>query len=178
MSKKEQRLSSDEDDASIATEASDDELSLADAGSFVIEAGAAAGSRSWRKQGASIASGDRRKRISLAVTGLAIVALVVGLSVGIAKGRQGTPGGTPSSADGKDIAQQDKKKPKSPTARPTLKPTNAVFYTAGGFECTEHASCRCYDEEVCQDRKGVYSTHTLEYDACEKKCLAEEDCNG
>ena len=175
MSKKEQRLSSDEDDASIATEASDDELSLADAGSFVIEAGAAAGSRIY-KQGTS--TGDRRKRISLAVTGLVIVALVVGLSVGIAMGRQGTPGGTPSSADGKDIAQQDKKKPKSPTARPTLKPTNAVFYTAGGFECTEHASCRCYDEEVCQDRKGVYSTHTLEYDECEKKCLAEEDCNG
>lgn len=181
--KKERSLSSDD---SIATEISD-ELSID--GGFAIEAGAA-GSSSYKTT--STDNGDKRKRILFTViTGLVVVALVACLSVGVvgvAKKRDSDPkgqqvtSGTQSSADKKDIAQDDKK-PKSssvgaPTASPTPKPTNAIFYTDGGFECTEHASCRCYDEEVCENRKGVFSTHTLEYDECEKKCLTEEDCNG
>ena len=173
--KKERRLSSDD---SIATEISD-ELSID--GVSAIEAGGAAGSSSIKAT--TINNGEKRKQILFAFIGLVIVALVVGLSVGLTK-HDSNPKGqqvSQSSADKKDIAQD--KKPKTstvgtPTATPTPNPTNAVFLTDGGFECTEHASCRCYDEEVCESRKGVFSTHTLEYDECEKKCLAEEDCNG
>lgn len=175
--KKERRLSSD----SIATEISD-ELSID--GGFAIEAGAAESSSIKTK---TTNNGDKRKRVLFAFIGLVVVALVVGLSVGLTK-RDSFPkpqqvtSGTQSSADMKDITQD--KKPKSSsagtqTASPTPKPpTNAIFLTDGGFECTEHASCRCYDEEVCEGRKGVFTTHALEYDECEKRCLADEDCNG
>ena len=180
--KKERRPSSDD---SIATEISD-ELSLDGGFDIAIEAGAAG-----HKQATSANSGDKRKRTLFAFIGLFVVALVVCLSVGVvgltkkrdsdpSKGQQVTSG-TESSADKKDIAQDEKPTSSSvdtPTASPTAKPTNAIFYTDGGFECTEHASCRCFDEEVCENRKGVFTTHTLEYVDCEKKCLAEEDCNG
>ena len=174
--KKERRLSSD----SIATEISD-ELSID--GVSAIEAGAA-GSSSIKAT--AINNGDKRKQILFAFIGLVIVALVVGLSVGLTKHDsspkpQQVTSGTQSSADKKDSAQDEKPKSSSagtPTTSPTPNPTNAIFLTDGGFECTEHSSCRCYDEEVCESRKGVFSTHTLEYDECEKKCLAEEDCNG
>ena len=176
--KKERRLSSD----SIATEISD-ELSVD--GGFAIEAGAA-GSSSIKTKTKTINNGDKRKQILFAFIGLVIVALVVGLSVGLTKHDsspkpQQVTSGTQSSADKKDSAQDEKPKSSSagtPTTSPTPNPTNAIFLTDGGFECTEHSSCRCYDEEVCESRKGVFSTHTLEYDECEKKCLAEEDCNG
>ena len=174
--KKERRLSSD----SIATEISD-ELSVD--GGFAIEAGAA-GSSSIKTKTKTINNGDKRKQILFAFIGLVIVALVVGLSVGLTKHDsspkpQEVTSGTQSSADKKDIAQKSKSSSAgTPTTSPTPNPTNAVFLTDGGFECTEHASCRCYDEEICESRKGVFSTHTLEYDECEKKCLVEEDCNG
>ena len=178
--KKERRLSSDD---SIATEISD-ELSVDGGFDIAIEAGAAG-----YKQATSTNNGDKRKRTIFAFIGLVVVALVVCLSVGVVgltkrdsdpKGKQATPG-TESSADKNDVTQDEKPTSSSvatPTASPTVKPTNAIFYTDGGFECTEHASCRCFDEEVCENRKGVFTTHTLEYDECEKKCLAEEDCNG
>ena len=180
--KKERRPSSDD---SIATEISD-ELSVDGGFAIAIEAGAAG-----YKEATSTNNGDKRKRTLFAFIGLVVVALVVCLSVGVvgltkkrdsdpSKGQQVTSG-TESSADKKDIAQDEKPKSSSagtPTASPTPSPTNAVFLTDGGFECTEHASCRCYDEEICESRKGVFSTHTLEYDECEKKCLVEEDCNG
>ena len=180
--KKERRLSSDD---SIATEISD-ELSIDGGFDIAIEAGAAG-----YKQATSTNNGDKKKRSLFAFIGLVVVALVVCLSVGVvgltkkrdsdpSKGQQVTSG-KESSAEKKDIAQDEKPKSSSvgtATASPTAKPTNAIFYTDGGFECTEHASCRCFDEEVCENRKGAFTTHTLEYDECEKKCLAEEDCNG
>ena len=179
--KKERCLSSD---GSIATEISD-ELSIDGGFDITIEAGAAG-----YKQATSTNNGDKRKRTLFAFIGLVVVALVVCLSVGVVgltkrdsgpKGQQPVTSGTESSADKNDVAQDEKATSSSvgtPTATPTAKPTNAIFYTDGGFECTEHASCRCFDEEVCENRKGVFTTHTLEYDECEKKCLAEEDCNG
>ena len=155
--KKERRLSSD----SIATVLSDD-LSLD--GSLSLEAGAGGTSIAKAK---IIHNGNRKRRVLFSV-GLVVVALVVGLSVGLTK-RDSSP---------KPQEPKDSSNIGTPTASPTLKPTNAVFLTSNGFECTEHAACRCYDEEVCESSKGVFSTHTLDYSECEEKCLAEEVCNG
>ena len=178
--KKERSLSSD----SITTEISDD---LSIDGGFAIEAGAD-GSSSYKAK--TIHNGNKRKPVLFAFVGLVVVALVVGLSVGLTqqdshpKGQEvtsGTQSSTPKNSDAKDTKKDEK--PKSslagkPTASPTQMPTNVIFMTENGFECTEHASCRCYDEQVCESKKGVFTTHTLQYGECEKKCAAEKECTG
>ena len=166
--KKERRLSSD----SIATVLSD-ELSLD--GSLSLEAGADGTSIAKAK---IIHNGNRKKRVLFASVGLVVVALVVGLGVGLTK-RDSSP--KPQEVTATQSSPDDEPKDSSnigtPTASSTPKPTNAVFLTNNGFECTEHAACRCY-HEVCESSKGVFTTNALEYGECEEKCLAEEVCNG
>lgn len=166
--KKERSLSSD----SIATVLSD-ELSLD--GSLSLEAGADGTSIAKAK---IIHNGNRKNRVLCSSVGLVVVALVVGLGVGLTK-RDSSP--KPQEVTATQSSPDDEPKDSSnigtPTASSTPKPTNAVFLTNNGFECTEHAACRCYDE-VCESSKGVFTTHALEYGECEEKCLAEEVCNG
>ena len=162
MTKKERSLSADDSSACATVVSDDDELSVD--GSAIVEAGVRAGRRSG---GAKSKSQSKTKSKAVLFVGLAATALVVGLSVGLVNNSKKKRGSAIAAATqhGQTSSSDDAQ--------------FEVFVTEHGFECTEHAACRCYDEEVCdQNRKGVFTTHTLEYDECETECLATEGCNG